>query len=69
MRESVAMEAQMRLTTRSVPVPDRRKFIKSGAVALVSAILPVWGCDSHQVQVKGAPTAPGIDLPQQKQLA
>ncbi|HJP31897.1 MAG TPA: molybdopterin-dependent oxidoreductase [Candidatus Latescibacteria bacterium] len=51
----------MRFTTRSVPVPDRRKFIKSGAVALVSAILPVWGCDSHQVQVKGAPTAPGID--------
>ena len=42
---------------------NRRQFLKSGAAAIATAILPTWGCDKNEVRFKSMPTGPDMDLP------
>ena len=54
---------------RGTPLSSRRRFLRAGGLAAISAVVPSLGCDRNEVTFRDRPTGPdlsavaGADLP------
>jgi DMSO/TMAO reductase YedYZ molybdopterin-dependent catalytic subunit len=65
-RRTTSDESRTRQPTEGQPkarqTETRRRFLRVGGLAAISAILPTWGCDRNDVTFRDTPTGPDMDM-------